>query len=143
MSQTLVLVLLVGLFVFVAVDLVQGKPALLPPEGAKYQCFKNDGAPDDYHYYFVNSTDTSGNIVYQGYDHVVGTGDFALTGTYNVVSRTYSFNTNQPPYIYINQWSEDSHGNRQPGFIYAIVASPSDLTEPVGFSTFASTFSVC
>jgi len=109
----------------------------------KYQCFKNDGAPNDFHYYFVNSTDSVGNIIYQGYDRVVGTGTYALTGTYYAASRTYSFNTNQPPYIYINQWSVDASGKWQPGFIYAIVADPSDLSSPVGCSTFESTFSVC
>ncbi len=101
------------------------------------------GAPNDFHYYVINSTDSVGNIVYQGYDHVLGTGDYALTGTYNPIARTFSFNTNQPPYVYINQWSTDANGVWQNGFIYAIVNDPNQLAEPVGFGTFASTFSKC
>ncbi len=113
---------------------------IAPPN---YVCFKNDGATDDFHYYVVNSTDSAGNVVYQGYDHVVGTGDYALTGTFNPISRTFSFNTNQPPFVWVNQWSADANGNWQSGFLYAIVADPTVMADPIGYGTIPSTFSKC
>jgi hypothetical protein len=88
------------------------------------------------------STDAAGNIVFQGYDLVKFnksfTGHEPLTGVYNARSRTYSFNTNQPPFMYINtvrrgcicgsvtndavQWSADKNGNWEPGMLMSLAA---------------------
>lgn len=134
--------------------ILMGLAALLLFSGAvsgqqEYLCFKNTGAQLDFHYYYLNETASTSYVqVYQGFDHVVGTGTFPLTGTFNTLSHTYSFNTNQPTpppaTIYINQWSVDSvTGNWTSGFIYGIAQDASLATIPITLIPVKASFRPC
>eukprot|EP01126_Amoeba_proteus_P018941 TRINITY_DN1965_c0_g2_i1.p1 TRINITY_DN1965_c0_g2~~TRINITY_DN1965_c0_g2_i1.p1 ORF type:complete len:144 (-),score=22.22 TRINITY_DN1965_c0_g2_i1:190-621(-) len=109
-----------------------------------YQCFLNDHFTD-VHYYAINSTDASGNIIYVGFDVVDPSQPnvvMVLTGSYNKVSKLYSFNTNQPPDLYINQWGEDEQGKWLPGLFYSFKLDP-NIKQPIDDALLPSTFSRC
>ena len=131
-----------------------------------YLCFKNNGAADDFHYYYQNKTQgIAGQVdVFQGFDLVVGQGAYTLSGTFNHIrcgsaqrsslfscvllfnSNVYSFNTNQPDpapaTVYINQWGVSASGGYLPGFLYGLAQS-NFTANPITLQAISSTFSDC
>eukprot|EP01098_Paradermamoeba_levis_P005661 TRINITY_DN2377_c0_g1_i2.p1 TRINITY_DN2377_c0_g1~~TRINITY_DN2377_c0_g1_i2.p1 ORF type:complete len:143 (+),score=37.21 TRINITY_DN2377_c0_g1_i2:148-576(+) len=106
-----------------------------------YFCFQNDIYPD-LHYYQLNSTDDAGNLLFLGFDVPEPGVSTPMTGTFNVRSKTYSFNTNQAPDIYINQWSVAEDGSWSPGFLYSF-STDASLKNPIDMSLQPCNFSPC